>query len=84
MGKSYINFPIKALKVKEITAKGDFWYDSGDYKLAVQFAGSGRIGVKKHMTGMMPFGQAEEEFAKVKRGQDIKILFAGPNEKSSQ
>jgi D-xylulose reductase len=84
MGKSDINFPIMALCLKEVTAKGSFRYGPGDYKLAIDLVGSGKVDVKKLVTGVVEFKQAEEAFKKVKEGEAIKILIAGPNEKSAQ
>lgn len=81
MGKPDINFPIMALCVNEITAKGSFRYGSGDYKLAVEFVASGKVDVKKLITRTVKFEDAEQAFKDVKGGQGIKVLIAGPNEK---
>ena len=81
MGKPDITFPIMALCMKEVTAKGSFRYGSGDYKLAVEFVSSGKVDVKKLITGTVRFEEAEEAFKNVKAGKGIKILIAGPNEK---
>ncbi|KAM7198245.1 GroES (chaperonin 10)-like protein [Naviculisporaceae sp. PSN 640] len=81
MGKDNITFPIMALCLKEVTAKGSFRYGSGDYKLAIELVASGKVDVKKLVNGVVPFKSAEEAFKKVKEGQVIKILIAGPNEK---
>ncbi|KXX83163.1 putative D-xylulose reductase A [Madurella mycetomatis] len=81
MGKSDINFPIMALCLKEVTAKGSFRYGSGDYKLAIDLVAAGKVDVKKLINGVVAFKDAEEAFKKVKEGQVIKILIAGPNEK---
>ncbi|OLN85435.1 putative D-xylulose reductase A [Colletotrichum chlorophyti] len=81
MGKADINFPIMALCLKEVTASGSFRYGPGDYKLAIDLVANGSVNVKKLITGVVSFKQAEEAFKKVKEGQVIKILIAGPNEK---
>jgi D-xylulose reductase len=81
MGKPDITFPIMALCIKEVTAKGSFRYGSGDYRLALEFVGSGKVDVKKLITGTVKFEEAEEAFRNVKAGTGIKILIAGPNEK---
>jgi D-xylulose reductase len=83
MGKSDINFPIMALCLKEVTAKGSFRYGPGDYALAIDLVADGKVDVKKLVTGVVEFKQAEEAFKKVKEGEAIKILIAGPNEKSA-
>lgn len=84
MGKSDINFPIMALCLKEVTARGSFRYGSGDYKLAIELVAAGRIDVMSLVNGVVAFKDAEEAFKKVKEGQVIKILIAGPNEKIEQ
>ncbi|TPX17345.1 uncharacterized protein E0L32_012174 [Thyridium curvatum] len=81
MGKSDITFPIMAMCIKEVTVRGSFRYGSGDYELAIQLVESGQVDVKRLITGTVPFRQAEEAFKKVKEGEVIKILIAGPNEK---
>lgn len=81
MGRADITFPIMALCIKEVTAKGSFRYGSGDYKLAIQLVASGQIDVRRLVSEVVRFDQAEEAFKKVKEGQVIKILIAGPNEK---
>ena len=81
MGKPDITFPIVALCIKEVTVKGSFRYGSGDYKLAIELVAAGKVDVKKLVDGVVPFAQAEDAFKKVKGGQVIKILIAGPNEK---
>jgi len=82
MGKPDINFPIMALCTKEITAKGSFRYGSGDYKLAVELVATGKVDVKKLITGTVKFQDAEQAFIDVKAGKGIKVLIAGPNEKT--
>jgi D-xylulose reductase len=81
MGKSDITFPIMALCLKEVTARGSFRYGSGDYKLAIELVAAGKVDVKALVNGVVAFKDAEEAFKKVKEGQVIKILIAGPNEK---
>mgnify|MGYP001481419523 CR=1 FL=1 len=81
MGKADITFPIMALCLKEVTARGSFRYGSGDYKLAIELVGSGKVDVKQLINGVVPFEKAEDAFKKVREGQVIKILIAGPNEK---
>jgi D-xylulose reductase len=81
MGKSDITFPIMAMCLKEVTARGSFRYGAGDYDLALELVRTGRVDVKKLITSVVGFKQAEEAFQKVKAGEAIKVLIAGPNEK---
>lgn len=80
MGRSEIQFPIMAACSKELTLKGSFRYASGDYKLAVDLVSTGRVDVKKLITGEVKFEQAEKAFLEVKAGKGIKTLIAGINE----
>lgn len=84
MGKSDITFPIMALCQKEVTAKGSFRYGPGDYELAIDLVSGGKVDVKKLASEVVAFDKAEEAFNKVKGGQVIKILIAGPNEKAAE
>ncbi|PHH86972.1 hypothetical protein CDD83_9475 [Cordyceps sp. RAO-2017] len=81
MGKDDVNFPIMAMCLKEVTARGSFRYGPGDYELAIQLVASGKVDVKRLISGVVPFDRAEEAFRKVKEGEVIKMLIAGPNEK---
>lgn len=81
MGKADITFPIMAFAIKEATAHGSFRYNSGDYKLAIELVASGKVDVKKLISGQVPFEKAEEAFKQVAEGEVIKVLIAGPNEK---
>ncbi len=80
MGKADITFPIMALCAKEVTAKGSFRYSAGDYKLAIELVRSGRVDVKKLISKVVEFSDAEEAFKEVKAGQVIKVLIAGLND----
>ncbi|KAG5915341.1 hypothetical protein E4U53_004495 [Claviceps sorghi] len=80
MGRPDVVFPVMALCLKEVTARGSFRYGPGDYELAIELAASGRVDVKKLITAVVPFAQAEEAFKKVAEGEVIKMLIAGPNE----
>lgn len=80
MGKANITFPIMAMCQKEVTAKGSFRYGPGDYKLAIQLVAGGTVQVEKLIDCVVDFAQAGDAFKKVKQGQVVKILIAGPNE----
>ncbi|CAI7571193.1 unnamed protein product [Penicillium bialowiezense] len=80
MGRSEIQFPIMAACSKELNIKGSFRYGSGDYKLAVGLVASGKVDVKKLITGTVKFEQAEQAFIEVKAGKGIKTLIAGIDE----
>ncbi|KAJ6147397.1 hypothetical protein N7497_009379 [Penicillium chrysogenum] len=77
MGRSEILFPIMAACSKELTIKGSFRYGSGDYKLAVGLVSSGKVDVKRLITGTVKFEQAEQAFIEVKAGKGIKTLIGG-------
>ena len=81
MGKTDITFPIMAMCIKEVSCRGSFRYGAGDYELAIELVASGKVDVKKLVSGIVSFDKAQEAFEKVKEGQVIKMLIAGPNEK---
>lgn len=82
MGKADVNFPIMALCAKEVTAHGSFRYGAGDWKIAVDLVASKKVDVRRLISEIVEFKDAEKAFNKVKEGQVIKILIAGPNEKN--
>lgn len=77
MGRSEIQFPIMAVCSKELNIRGSFRYGSGDYKLAVGLVASGKVDLKKLITGTVKFQDAEQAFKEVKAGKGIKTLIAG-------
>ncbi|KPM37502.1 putative D-xylulose reductase A [Neonectria ditissima] len=84
MGKADISFPIMAMCQKEVTARGSFRYGPGDYKLAIELVANGSVNVGKLISGVVDFAQAEDAFKKVKEGQVIKVIIAGPNEPAQE
>lgn len=80
MGKSDITFPIMAMCQKEVTARGSFRYGPGDFKLAIELVSNGSVDLRKLITGVVPFKQANEAFKMAKSGEAVKMLIAGPNE----
>jgi len=77
MGRDEVTFPISTTCIKELTIKGSFRYATGDYKLALDLVGSGKVNVKPLITGVMPFTDAEQALRDVKAGKGIKTLIAG-------
>ncbi|KUI68059.1 D-xylulose reductase A [Cytospora mali] len=82
MGKADVNFPIMALCCKEVTAYGSFRYGASDWKIAVELVADKKVKVKKLVSEIVEFKDTNKAFNKVKEGQAIKILIAGPNEKN--
>lgn len=77
MGKPDAVFPIGAACAKELTVKGSFRYNSGDYALAIDLVSRGVINVMDLITGRVPFEEAEQAFKDVKAGKGIKTLIEG-------
>ncbi|PGG99958.1 D-xylulose reductase A [Blastomyces parvus] len=77
MGRDVISFPIMAVCTKEVDVRGSFRYGSGDYKLALTLVGEGKVDVKKLVTGMVAFEEAEKAILDVKGGKGIKTLIRG-------
>ena len=79
MGSPNIKFPIAEVCQKELDVKGSFRYAAGDYRLAVDLVATGKVDVKKLISGKVKFQEAEEAFRRVRdRTAGIKILIEGP------
>ncbi|KLJ12885.1 L-iditol 2-dehydrogenase [Blastomyces silverae] len=66
-----------AVCTKEVDVRGSFRYGSGDYKLALTLVGEGKVDVKKLVTGVVAFEEAEKAILDVKGGKGIKTLIRG-------
>lgn len=66
--------------VKELTLKGSFRYGAGDYSLAVELIGSGKVEAKSLISRRVKFEKAEEAFKDMKNGKGIKTLIEGPKD----
>ncbi|EEH10825.1 xylitol dehydrogenase [Histoplasma capsulatum G186AR] len=77
MGRDVVSFPIVAVCTKEVDVRGSFRYGSGDYKLALTLVEEGKVDVKKLVTGIMAFEEAEQALLNVKAGNGIKTLIRG-------
>lgn len=80
MGTDEVKFPIAEFCSKELKATGCFRYGYGDYKLAVEFIGSGKVPVKKLITHRFKFTDAEEAFKTVMAGKAVKVIIDGPED----
>ena len=79
LGNSVIPFPITEICQKELDVKGSFRYAAGDYKLAVDLVATGKVDVKKLISGTVSFLEAEEAFKRVRdRKGGVKMLIEGP------
>nr|CAG34729.1 xylitol dehydrogenase [Blastobotrys adeninivorans] len=79
MGRTdYIQFAVSRMAMKEIRFQGVFRYTYGDYELATQLIGDGKIPVKKLVTHRRPFEKAEEAYELVKSGVAVKCIIDGP------
>lgn len=72
-----VSIPINTLSMKEVVVRGCFRYGAGDFKLAVELAVSGAIGMKRFITKIMPFEEVTEAWETVRRGEGIKTLIKG-------
>lgn len=78
MGEDEITFPIAAMCIGEFTVKGCFRYCKGDYELALMFVQTGKIDVKRLITGTVKFEDALDAFESVKAGKGLKTIILGP------
>jgi D-xylulose reductase len=65
IGKPDIEFPIEAACAKELTIRSSFRYPAGNYELAVKLIESGKVDVKKMITGSVSFENACEALENV-------------------
>lgn len=79
LGSPRVNFPIGQICDKEAILKGSFRYGAGDYQLAVDLLGSGRVTLKRLVTHEFSFEEAEKAFVNVSDRKGIKTLILGPN-----
>ncbi|KAJ5674480.1 chaperonin 10-like protein, partial [Penicillium maclennaniae] len=77
MGKPIQNIPILAMSEKEVVLKTCFRYAPGDYEIALELVGSGKISVKELISSTVPFEDASAAWEKTARGEGIKNLIQG-------
>lgn len=80
LGKLKVQFPIATLSEKEISMKGCFRYNAGDYDLALHLLESKRVIVKELITGVEPFERATHAWERTRKGEGIKNLIRGPQD----
>lgn len=78
LGKRVVDFPISTVSENEIHVKGCFRYGPGDYKMALELALSGRVGLKALITKVVSFEDVVEAWETTRRGEGIKTLIRGP------
>lgn len=77
MGKPMQSLPIVAMSEKEVVLKTCFRYAPGDYEIALELVGSGKISVKELISSTVPFEEASVAWEKTARGEGIKNLIQG-------
>lgn len=77
MGRPEQTIPIGAMCEKETVVKTAFRYGPGDYELALELLGSGKISVKSMISSIEPFENAAQAWEKTRTGQGIKNLIRG-------
>ncbi|KAG9231940.1 chaperonin 10-like protein [Amylocarpus encephaloides] len=80
LGMPKVHFPIVALSSKEITMKGCFRYGAGDYEMAMHLLESGKVNLKKLITGVKKFEEVTDAWEATARREGIKTLIKGPEE----
>ncbi|CAI6339252.1 unnamed protein product [Periconia digitata] len=77
MGRPRIEFPIGVMAEKELTVKGCFRYNAGDYELAIKLMSRKLFDVKKLISSTSSFENTTVAWEKTKSGQGIKNLIQG-------
>ncbi|KAM0348748.1 hypothetical protein ACHAPU_004187 [Fusarium lateritium] len=77
LGKPMQYWPIHAMCEKEIVMKTCFRYGPGDFDIALELLGSGKVSVSSLISSVLPFEEAPEAWEKTMRGEGIKNLIRG-------
>ncbi|KAF4971648.1 hypothetical protein FZEAL_9785 [Fusarium zealandicum] len=77
LGKPMQALPLHAMCEKEIVIKTAFRYASGDYEVALELLGSGKVCVSSLISSIVPFVKAPEAWEKTMNGDGIKNLIQG-------
>ncbi|KFA66605.1 hypothetical protein S40285_09348 [Stachybotrys chlorohalonatus IBT 40285] len=79
LGSSKISFPMGQICSKEAAFLGSFRYGPGDYQLAVDLLGGGKVSVRELISGRYEFKDAEQAFKDVAARKGIKSIIYGPS-----
>lgn len=77
LGKSDQTLPLGVMCEKETVVKTAFRYGPGDYEIALELLGSGKISVRPMISSVVPFDKAPEAWEKTRKGEGIKNLIEG-------
>lgn len=77
LGKPNQTLPLLAMCEKEITLKTAFRYGPGDYEIALDLLGSGRVSVKSMISNIVSFKEAHVAWDMTREGKGIKNLIEG-------
>lgn len=77
LGKADQTLPLGVMCEKETVVKTAFRYGPGDYEIALELLGSGKIAVGSMISSVTPFERAPEAWERMRRGEGIKNLIEG-------
>ncbi|KAK2590409.1 hypothetical protein QQS21_011914 [Conoideocrella luteorostrata] len=77
MGKPNQSLPLGAMCEKETVVKTSFRYGPGDYELALELLGSGKVSVRAMISSITAFESASDAWEKTRKGEGIKNLIRG-------
>ncbi|KAF4463322.1 xylitol dehydrogenase [Fusarium albosuccineum] len=80
LGKPVQALPLHAMCEKELVIKTCFRYAPGDYEIALELLGSGKVSVGSLISSVVPFEKAPEAWEKTLKGEGIKNLIQGVQE----
>ncbi|CAM1509710.1 Fc.00g000450.m01.CDS01 [Cosmosporella sp. VM-42] len=81
LGKPDQTLPLLVMCEKEIVLKTAFRYAPGDYEIALDLLGSGKVSVQALISSTVQFVDATEAWERTRRGEGIKNLIQGVEDK---
>ncbi len=74
LGKHDQTLPLGFMCEREVVVKTSFRYGPGDYEIALEMLGDGKVDAKKMISSIVDFEQAAEAWERTRRGEGIKNL----------
>lgn len=77
LGRPDLSIPVLHMAAREIVLKSAWRYAPGDYEVALNLLGSGKVSTTSLISSVVPFENAPDAWEKTKRGEGIKNLIRG-------
>ena len=77
LGRPDLSIPVLHMAAREIVLKSAWRYAPGDYEVALDLLGSGKVSITSLISSIVPFENAPDAWEKTKRGEGVKNLIRG-------